>query len=168
MTSYSQNTSFPGVRQQRSELTTLISKNVKTGFLKVDGPSTLNGSLTVNGTSTLNNSLTVSGISNLDAGVRIGGTTGSNLYKIYSGTVSVDPGNIGAATKGSVNVTISGLHSNDRIIFQPPTGLNAGLLYCGSDITSNNTVTIYLYNKTGGGIDDGANTWKYTYLIFYD
>ena len=147
MTSYSQNTSFPGVRQQRSELTTLISKNVKTGFLKVDGPSTLNGSLTVNGTSTLNNSLTVSGISNLDAGVRIGGTTGSNLYKIYSGTVSVDPGNIGAATKGS---------------------LNAGLLYCGSDITANNTVTIYLYNKTGGGIDDGANTWKYTYLIFYD
>lgn len=152
MSTDSQNVNFRGVTKQRSEVTSLISKNVKTEFLKVDGNTTLKGDLNV------------SGLSTLTSGVQIGG--GTNLYKVVSGTVSVNPGNIDATTKGFVNVTISGLNTSDRIILHPPSGLNSGLLYCGCDITATNTLTIYLYNHTGGGIDDGANTWKYSHLDF--
>ena len=155
MSSDSQNLSFPGFRKQRSEVATLISKNIKAGFLSVDSNSTLKGNLTVNGLSTLT------------SGVQVG-TDGTNLYKVVSGTVSVNPGSISTVTRGSVDVTITGLHTADRIILHPPTALNANLLYCGCDITATNTLTIYLYNKSGGSIDDGANTWKYTYFIFND
>ena len=155
MSSDSQNLSFPGFRKQRIEVTNLISKNIKAGFLSVDSNSTLKGNLTVNGLSTLT------------SGVQVG-TNGTNLYKVVSGTVSVDPGSISTDTRGSVNVTITGLNTVDRIILHPPTALNTNLLYCGCDITAANTLTIYLYNKSGGSIDDGANTWKYTYFIFND
>ena len=103
----------------------------------------------------------------MTGGVQVG-TDGSYLYRVVSGTVSVNPGSIGAATRGSVNVTITGLSTYDRIILHPPTGLSGELLFCGCDITAGNTLTIYLYNKSGGSIDDGALTWKYSYLIFTD
>lgn len=155
MSSESQNTGFPGVRKQRSsELVSLISKNVKTTFLTVDSNTTLKGNLTVSGLSTLN-SINV-------------GTGGSDIFKIASGTVSVDPGSISATTRGSVNVTLTGLSTSDRVVLNPPSGLNSGLLFCGCDVTAANTLTIYLYNTTGGAINDGALTWKYTYLIFTD
>ena len=154
MSSYSQNPSFPGIRKQRSsEQVSLISKNVKTGFLTVSDNATFKSDIAVNGLSTLTGGLQV-------------GTNGSYLYKVVSGTVSVDPGSIGATTRGSVNVTISGLSTTDRVILQPPTGLNVELLFCGCDITASNTLTIYLYNKSGDAINDGALTWKYSYLIF--
>jgi len=154
MSSDSQNYSFPGIRKQRSELTSLISKNIKAGFLSVDSNSTLKGNLTVNGLSTLNS-------------IKVG-SNGTDIYKVVSGTVSVNPGSISTVTRGSVNVTITGLTTDDRIILHPPTALNANLLYCGCDITASNTLTIYLYNTSGGSIDDVANTWKYTSFIFTD
>lgn len=151
--SESQNKSFYGSRKERSENITSISRNTKSGFLSVSGNSTLKGNLSV------------SGFSTLTSGVKVG-TDGSDLYKIVSGTVSVDPGSIGAATKGSVNVTLTGLKTTDRVILHPPSTLNAGLLYCGCDVTANNTLTIYLYNQSGGSINDTATTWKYSYFIF--
>ena len=156
MSSYSQNPSFSGIRKKTSsEHVSLISKNVKTGFLTVANDATFKSNVAVNGFSTLTGGVTV-------------GTNGSDIYKVVSGTISVNPGNIGSTTRGSVNVTISGLNTSDRIFLQPPTALNSGLLYCGCDITAANTLTIYLYNTTGGGIDDGALTWKYSYFDFTD
>jgi len=153
-----QNRSFSGCRKPRSEVTTLVSRNTKAGYLSA-------GTLRVSGKATLDNDLSVAGFSTLSSGLQLG-TDGTNLYKIVSGTASVDPGNIGATTKGSVNVTITGLAVTDRVILHPPTGLNGGILYCGCDVTAANTLTIYLYNTTNGAIDDGANTWKYSYLDF--
>ena len=162
MSSYSQNSSFQGIRKQTtSEHVSLISKNIKTGFLTVTGDATFKSNLAVEG------DVAVDGFSTLTSGVQLG-TNGSNLYKVFSGTISVDPGSIGAATRGSVIVTITGLSTTDRIFLHPPTGLNTGLLYCGCDITASNTLTIYLYNKSGDSIDDTALTWKYSYLIFTD
>lgn len=153
MSSYSQNPSFSGIRQPRSfEPVSLISKNVKTGFLTVSGNSTLKGTLDVTGLSTLS------------GGVKVG--AGSNLYKVAVGTVSVNPGSIAATTRGSVAVTISGLATGDRVILQPPSTLDGNLLFVGSDVTADNTLTIYLYNKSGGAIDDAAASWKYSSLTF--
>lgn len=155
MSSESQNRTFPGIRKQNTEQVSLVSKNVKTRSLTVDSNTTLKGNLSVSGFSTLTSGLNV-------------GTGGSDIYKIVSGTISADPGSIGANTRGSVNVTVTGLNTSDRIFLNPPSGLNSGLLYCGCDVTASNTLTIYLYNTTGGAINDGAQTWKYTYLIFTD
>jgi hypothetical protein len=140
------NSGFKGVSKKRSDLSSLTSKNVDTSLLNVRSTATLES--VSSDTLSVSNGLTV-------------GATGSEIYDITSGTISVDPGNIGATTRGSVNVTLSGLGTEDRLVLQPPSTLNAGLLYVGHDITASNTITIYLYNKTGGGIDDGATTWKY-------
>lgn len=148
-----QNRSFGGFRKQRNEITTSVARNTKSGLLSVSGNSTLKGNLSV------------SGFSTLTSGVKVG-TDGSDLYKIVSGTVSVNPESIASVTKGSVNVTLPGLKTTDRVILHPPSTLNAGLLYCGCDVTANNTLTIYLYNQSESAIDDTSRTWKYSYWIF--
>ena len=167
MSSESQNRTFPGIRKPSTEQVSLISRNVKTRILTVDSNTTLKGNLSVDSNTTLEGNLYVSGFSTLTSGLNVG-TGGSDIYKIVSGTVSADPGNIDANTRGSVNVTVTGVNTSDRIFLNPPSGLNSGLLYCGCDVTASNTLTIYLYNTTGGAINDGAQTWKYTYLIFTD
>jgi hypothetical protein len=152
------NESFRGLSKVRSDVSSLRSKNSRMEKLSVSGSSTLEGGLTVSSGLTVNNGATINN------GLTIG--SGSTVYTVTSGTISIDPGNIASTTKGSVTFTLTGASTTDRIFLQPPTGLNSGLLYCGADITASNTVTIYLYNTTGAGIDDGANTWKYTFLEF--
>ena len=147
------NESFKGLSKVRSDVSSLRSKNSRMEKLSVSGSSTLEGGLTVSSGLTVNDGLTVGG-------------TGSTIFSVSTGTVSINPGNIGATTKGSVTFTLTGATTTDRVLLHPPTGLNSGLLFCGADITATNTVTVYLYNTTGGGIDDGANTWKYTFLDF--
>lgn len=158
MSTESQNRSFSGCRKSRSEIATLVAKNTKAGYISA-------GTLKVSGNATLESDLSVAGFSTLSSGLQLG-TNGTSLYKIVSGTASVDPGSIGAETRGSVNVTIPGLATTDRVILHPPSGLNGGILYCGCDVTAANTLTIYLYNATNGSIDDVARTWKYGYLDF--
>lgn len=145
------NSGFKGVSKKRSDLSSLTSKNVDTSLLNVRSSATM-GSVSSDSLS-VSNGLTV-------------GATGSAIYNVISGTISVNPGSIGATTRGSVNVTLTGVNTGDRLILQPPTALNAGLLYVGHDITATDTVTIYLYNTTGGSIDDGALTWKYVRFDF--
>ena len=160
------NSSFKGVGKVRSDVSSLRSKNSRMEKLSVSGSSTLEGGLTVDNGATINNGLTVDNGATINNGLTVG--SGSTVYTVTVGTVSIDPGNIATITKGSVTFTLTGASTGDRILLQPPTGLNAGLLYCGADITASNTVTVYLYNHTGGDINDGANTWKYTYLQFID
>ena len=158
MSTESQNKGFSGSRKPQNEIATLVARNTKAGYIS-------GGTLRVSGKATLESDLSVAGFSTLSSGLKVG-TDGTNLYKIVSGTISVDPGNIVAGAKGSVIVTITGLAATDRVILHPPTGLNSGLLYCGCDVASTNNLTIYLYNATGSAINDGANTWKYSYLDF--
>jgi hypothetical protein len=82
-----------------------------------------------------------------------------NLYQ--SGTVSIDPPNIGANTRASVSVTIENVAPGDFVIMNPPSALNAGLAYAGSIVAAADTVTVFIANITGGGINDGANVWEY-------
>jgi hypothetical protein len=50
------------------------------------------------------------------------------------------------------------------VTLQPPSTLNNDLLYVGCRVTAANTLTIYLYNTTGGTIDDGALNWDYLWI----
>lgn len=96
------------------------------------------------------------------AALTIGG--GTQVKKIQSGTVNADPGSIAAQTRGSVDVTITGVAVGDHVVLSPPDGLNTGLLYAGCRVTGANTVRIYLGNITGVAIDDGSLTWNWLWF----
>jgi hypothetical protein len=89
---------------------------------------------------------------------------GENLYKADFGTTSLNPGSIGATTRGSVTFTLTGAKTTDVIIMNPPADLNDDLLFVGATVSAADTVTVYLYNPTAGSIDDSARTWSYLWL----
>lgn len=92
------------------------------------------------------------------------GANGSLVKKIASGTVNLDPGNIATVSRGTVTFTLTGAAAGDVIVMQPPATLNDDLLFVGAAVTAADTVTVYLYNPTGGGINDAALDWTYTWL----
>ena len=82
---------------------------------------------------------------------------GSGGWRSYN--YSVNPGEIAAITRGSVDVTITGLAVTDLVVVEPPADLNTGLAYAGHLVTAN-TVTLYIVNVTAGAINDGATNWR--------
>lgn len=102
--------------------------------------------------------------SGLLGGVNVGG--GTTVYQVKSGTVSINPGNIATVTRAATTFTVTGAEVGDVLILNPPAALNDDLLFVGAAITGANEGTVYLYNPTGGGIDDSARDWRYTLIRF--
>lgn len=94
--------------------------------------------------------------------LKVGG--GSLLRRIKAGTISVDPPSIGAATTGTVALTITGVAVGDLVILMPPSTLEDDLIPKGSPVTAADTVTLLLYNPTGAAIDGAARTWQYLWF----
>jgi hypothetical protein len=92
------------------------------------------------------------------------GAAGTDMKKVLAGSVSVDPPSIAATTRAAVAVTIVGVSVGDKVLFEPPAALNDDLLFVGARVTATDTVTIYLYNPTGGAIDDSGRTWDYLWF----
>lgn len=90
--------------------------------------------------------------------------SGSDVKKVATGAVSLDPGSIATVTRGTVTFTLTGAAAGDAVIMVPPATLNDDLLFVGARVTAADTVTVYLYNPTAGAIDDGPLSW--TYLFF--
>lgn len=86
------------------------------------------------------------------------------VYGIEFGTVALDPGSISTVSRGTVTFTLTGAATTDIIIMNPPATLNDDLIFAGARVTSANTVTVYLYNPTGGSINDGELTWSYVWI----
>lgn len=94
-------------------------------------------------------------------------TTGDGpAFRVKRGTVSINPGSIATVSRGTGAGTVTGLATGDMILMSPPAGLNDDLVFAGARITGADTVTVYLYNPTGGAIDDGALTWDYVWFDF--
>lgn len=89
---------------------------------------------------------------------------GSALRRVTTGTTSLNPASIAATTRGSVTFTLTGAAAGDLIHMQPPADVNDDLIFVGAEVTSANTVTVYLYNPTVGAIDDAATTWRYIWM----
>lgn len=92
------------------------------------------------------------------------GSEGATLLKVRSGTVSIDPPSIATVSRGAATFTLAGARDGDFIHVQPPATLNDDLIFCGAEVTANDTVTVYLYNPTGGAVDDTARTWRYVWF----
>ena len=84
----------------------------------------------------------------------------------HAGSVSVNPPSIATVSKAAVDVTITGLAVGDLLVMHPPTALDDDLIYCGCRVKAADTATIFLYNPTGGAIDDAAQTWTYEWIDF--
>ncbi len=81
---------------------------------------------------------------------------------LTTGTLSVNPGALTDQQRGSVDVTLTGIAPGDLLVLEPPTTLAVGIAYAGHRITAN-TVTIFLYNSSGGSVDDAALDWRYVW-----
>jgi hypothetical protein len=82
---------------------------------------------------------------------------------ITRGTLSVNPASIADQNRGSIAVTLPGLAVGDLLQLEPPAALEGGLGYAGFLISAD-TVTIYLYNSSGGAINGAALNWTYTWF----
>lgn len=92
------------------------------------------------------------------------GGSGTLVKKLVTSTVSLNPASIASVTRVGTTFTVTGAATGDVLIAQPPATLNDDLVYVGCAITAANTGTIYLYNPTGGAIDDGALNWIVTWI----
>lgn len=95
--------------------------------------------------------------------LRVGGS-GALVKAIKSGTVAVDPPSINASTRGTATATIAGVAAGDLLILEPPSALEAGLLYVGHYVSAANTVTIMFYNPTGTAVDGASRSWRYLWF----
>lgn len=94
--------------------------------------------------------------------LKVGG--GPVIKNTATGTISINPASIPAQSRGFEDVTLTGAAVGDIVTLQPPSGLDAGLVYGGCLVTAADTLRVYIANLTGGAINDGANDWVYLWL----
>jgi len=84
-----------------------------------------------------------------------------DLENIKIGTVTVDPPSIGAGASGNVDVTVSGLTTDHKVVAMCQSYLEAGLVPQAAFVPLANTLRIRLYNPTAAAIDGAAREWFY-------
>lgn len=99
----------------------------------------------------------------LVGGINVGGGD-IDLVGLNAGSVSIDPASIASVTRGVGVATIVGVALGDVVVMIPPAALNDDLLFVGARVTAADTVNVYLYNPTGGAIDDTARSWDYLHF----
>lgn len=98
-----------------------------------------------------------------DADITGGGTV-VGLGAVKTGTVAVDPPSINATSRGHIDVTVTGVRAGDLFKVEFNDSINDDLVFEGTAITANDTVTFYFYNPTGSPIDDNSQTWTYLWI----
>ncbi len=91
--------------------------------------------------------------------------SGTAITKIVKGTVSVNLASMDTLTSADLDVTIAGAAVGDAVILQPPAAdMTAGLLVCQVWVAAADTVTVRVYNSSGGTINEAAANWIYTLI----
>jgi hypothetical protein len=91
---------------------------------------------------------------------------GGYISRIERVTASVNPASIAATTKAGTAVTVAGVAVGDVVVATPPTDLEDDLIPAGARVTAANTVTVYLYNASGGAVDGAAKDWSLLVIGF--
>jgi len=84
-----------------------------------------------------------------------------DIKDLKIGTVSVDPPSIAAGASGDVDVTVSGLTTDYKVVVMCQSYLEPGLVPQAALVPSANTLRIRLYNPTAAAIDGGPRDWFY-------
>lgn len=96
-------------------------------------------------------------------GTRIG-RAGAQVYGIEAGVVVIDLPSIAAGASGVGTGTIQGIRVGDVVQVQPPDTINAGLVFQGSAVTADNTVTVRVRNESAAAIDEPARNYPYIWM----
>lgn len=82
-----------------------------------------------------------------------------DILKLVGSTV-VDVGSIAAGAIGTVTVTVTGARADMGMTVQVglPSTISTGLVPW-ANVTADDTVTVYLYNRTGSAIDPAGDTY---------
>jgi hypothetical protein len=83
------------------------------------------------------------------------------LDSVLIGTVTIDPPSIGAGSTVNVDVTVSGLTTNHRVIVMCQSDLEHGLMPIAAYVPAPDTLRVRITNFTGSAIDGAARTWFY-------
>jgi hypothetical protein len=75
------------------------------------------------------------------------------------GSASLDFGSIATTATAELTITVLGAAAGDVVAVGPPSDLDAGLL-ATAYVSAANTVTVRLYNSTGGAIDPADSVWN--------
>ena len=78
----------------------------------------------------------------------------------FVGSTTVDVGSIAAGAIGTVTMTVTGARADmgQTVAVGLPSTINTGLVPWGN-VTADDTVTLYLYNRTGSAIDPTSATY---------
>ena len=87
----------------------------------------------------------------------------SHFSALKTATVSVDLPSIATVSTAAVDVTVTGIAVGDMLSVYRPIALNDDLVVAGYRIKSADTVTLFIYNPTGGAIDDAAQPWEFVW-----
>ena len=79
--------------------------------------------------------------------------------KISTYESSIDLASIAGTTYSVQTFTVVGLDVDDIIVVNPPA-LTAGLYLISCRVSAADTLSLVLYNSTGGAIDEPAGTYK--------
>lgn len=76
-------------------------------------------------------------------------------------TDTIDPPVLPAGSRTAVTYTsvMFPVKTTDVVVVSPPAGLDPGVVYAGSDVLADGTLTIYLHNITAAAIDPAGQTW---------
>lgn len=91
------------------------------------------------------------------------GRGSSPLTNIYKGTATWDPASIADGAVTNTTVTVTGASIGDQCIVGFSNAVPANAFMVGS-VTAANTVTVTLFNKTGGNLDLASGTLKVTVI----
>jgi hypothetical protein len=102
-------------------------------------------------------------IPNCQNGIKVG--SGTTITKILKGTVAVDLASMNTVTGADLDVTVTGAVVGDLVFMQPPAAdMTAGLLVGQAWVAAADTVTVRVYNFSGGTINEASATWIYTLI----
>jgi hypothetical protein len=79
----------------------------------------------------------------------------------WSGTFTLDPSSLTTLTGEVATVTVPGVAVGDTATVCPQTALTTGIVISYVR-TAANTITIGIFNATGGTIDVATGTWNFT------
>jgi len=96
-----------------------------------------------------------------DEHIPAGGIPWEDLKGLKIGTVTVDPPSIAAGASANVDVTVSDLTTDHKVIVMCQSDLEVGLVPQAAYVPTANTLRIRIYNPTASAIDGAARTWFY-------
>jgi len=82
-----------------------------------------------------------------------------DLRGVMIGTITVDPPSIGAGLSAYIDITVSGLKTEHKVVAMCQDALEPGLVPQAALVPAANTLRIRLYNPTGASIDGAPRPW---------